>query len=85
MVVHLSQGVTNVLKLLPFLCIFSFSCTFLIEGYLPIFFGVVGSPATEGRFGEKLSSVGISFRCIIILMQRVCFGRSSISATDGEG
>ncbi|KAG6483633.1 hypothetical protein ZIOFF_060285 [Zingiber officinale] len=30
----------------------------LLQVYLPIFFGVVGSPAREGSFGEKLSSVG---------------------------
>ncbi|XP_042417735.1 cytochrome P450 71A1-like [Zingiber officinale] len=40
--------------------------------YLPIFFGVVGSPAREGSFGEKLSSWDY-------------FGRSSIRGTDGEG
>ncbi|KAG6500627.1 hypothetical protein ZIOFF_040475 [Zingiber officinale] len=30
----------------------------LLQVYLPVFFGVVGSPAREGSFGEKLSSVG---------------------------
>ncbi|XP_042404866.1 cytochrome P450 71A26-like [Zingiber officinale] len=44
----------------------------LLQVYLPVFFGVVGSPAREGSFGEKLSSWD-------------CFGRSSIRGTDGEG